>query len=491
MRMRGKRAITESARKGVSTIMAVTKPEADAGEAAITESARKADQVGDSGIPARARDQLAALRLEAEQDLGPEHPETLTIRNRLAYWTGKAGDPAAACDQARVLLPVVERVCGASHPGSLAVRATLARMTRAANDPAGAADYYATLLTLAERVRGPEHADTLAARAGLAWCTGEIDEKAEARARFAELVPDAVRILGPEHPVTLDCRAGLARWTGSVDAAAARDQFAELLPDAVRVLGPEHLDTLYIRHSVARWTGQAGEPARARELHAELLPIRERNLGPDHPETKTTRSQLARWAKKAASAPVPEKPENIRNSVTEVLARPADGTHRRHYAQVSELIARVDAAESPTDKGTSLESLMSALFAQVPGFTVYESNVRTETEEIDLMVLNDGREPVYSRDPLILVECKNWTARAGRPEFSLLEGKMRNRHGRCTVGFLVSWSGFTETTWREMLRLSRESHVIVCLTGNDIRCAALADDFPEFLRRATLQTLTR
>jgi hypothetical protein len=134
--------------------------------------------------------------------------------------------------------------------------------------------------------------------------------------------------------------------------------------------------------------------------------------------------------------------EQVLDDMTRVLARSADSILRGHYAQVSELIARVEAAESPADKGTSLESLMSALFGQVPGFVVYERNVRTETEEIDLFVLNDSRDPVFSKDgPIILVECKNWTAKPGRPEFSLLEGKIRNRYKRCTVAYLISWSG--------------------------------------------------
>jgi hypothetical protein len=28
--------------------------------------------------------------------LGPDHPDTLTIRHNLAYWRGAAGDPGAA-----------------------------------------------------------------------------------------------------------------------------------------------------------------------------------------------------------------------------------------------------------------------------------------------------------------------------------------------------------------------------------------------------------
>jgi hypothetical protein len=38
----------------------------------------------------RARDQFAALVPVRERVLGAEHPETLTARGSLAYWTGLA-----------------------------------------------------------------------------------------------------------------------------------------------------------------------------------------------------------------------------------------------------------------------------------------------------------------------------------------------------------------------------------------------------------------
>jgi hypothetical protein len=42
------------------------------------------------GDAAAARDQYAALLPVDERVFGPEHPETLTIRASLAYWTEQA-----------------------------------------------------------------------------------------------------------------------------------------------------------------------------------------------------------------------------------------------------------------------------------------------------------------------------------------------------------------------------------------------------------------
>ncbi len=67
-----------------------------------------------------------------ERVLGAEHPDTLTTRANLAYWTGQAGDAAAARDQFAALLPLRERILGAEHPDTLTTRANLARWTRQA-----------------------------------------------------------------------------------------------------------------------------------------------------------------------------------------------------------------------------------------------------------------------------------------------------------------------------------------------------------------------
>jgi hypothetical protein len=51
-----------------------------------------------------------------ERVSGVEHPDTLDIRVRLAYWTGWTGDWAGGRDQFAALLPVRERIFGAEHP---------------------------------------------------------------------------------------------------------------------------------------------------------------------------------------------------------------------------------------------------------------------------------------------------------------------------------------------------------------------------------------
>jgi hypothetical protein len=255
---------------------------------------------GSAGDPAGARDQLAALLPIREQVSGREHPDTLIVRAGLARWTGDEGDAAAARDQSAALVRVAELVSGREHPLTQDARLNLARWTGLAGDPAGARDQFAELLPIRERVFGTEHMYTLSAAVYLADWTGEAGDAAAARDQFAVLVPTRERILGAEHPDTLWARGSLARWTGEAgDPAAARDQYAALLPVRERVLGPEHPDTLADRYQLAAWTGQAGDPAAARDQFAGLLPARERVSGPDHPDTLAERYQLARWTGEA------------------------------------------------------------------------------------------------------------------------------------------------------------------------------------------------
>ena len=128
-----------------------------------------------------------------------------------------------------------------------------------------------------------------------------------------------------------------------------------------------------------------------------------------------------------------------------------------------------------------LEELCSRLLASVPGFTV-TGRMRTETEEIDISVLNDSTEPRLRREgPLILSECKNWTGKCGKNELVVFHAKLENRSRRCTFGLLISWNGFSETLTKEMLRGSREEILVVPITGDAIRSAVRSGDFVKVL----------
>jgi hypothetical protein len=160
-----------------------------------------------------ARDLYAAALPAAQQTLGPEHPDTLTVRANLAGWTVRAAaDAAVGRDQYAALLPAYERVLGPEQPDTLRIRANLAGWTGHAGDAAGARDQFAALVPVFERVLGAEHPETLSTRYELAGWTGKAGNAAGARDQLAALLPIQERVLGPKHPSTMNTKARLRDW---------------------------------------------------------------------------------------------------------------------------------------------------------------------------------------------------------------------------------------------------------------------------------------
>lgn len=149
------------------------------------------------------------------------------------------------------------------------------------------------------------------------------------------------------------------------------------------------------------------------------------------------------------------------------------------------LLQACDAAETPDEKGRSLEDLVAELFDTVPGLKVVHRRRRTQTEEIDLVISHDGNVQGFKDEAeLILAECKNWSKKCGANEFVLFKEKISNRKGRSSLGFLISWNGFADTIPKEMLRLSHERVLIVPIHGDQIRTAVQRGTFHSLLTSA-------
>jgi hypothetical protein len=149
------------------------------------------------------------------------------------------------------------------------------------------------------------------------------------------------------------------------------------------------------------------------------------------------------------------------------------------------LLQACDVAETPDEKGRSLEDLVAELFDTVPGLNVVDRRRRTQTEEIDLVISHDGNVQGFKGEAeLILAECKNWSKKCGGNEFVLFKEKINNRKGRSSLGFLISWNGFADTIPKEMLRLSHERVLIVPLNGDQIRTAVQRGTFHSLLTSA-------
>jgi len=156
-----------------------------------------------------------------------------------------------------------------------------------------------------------------------------------------------------------------------------------------------------------------------------------------------------------------------------------------------QLVEVVENAQTANDKGRALEVLAYRLFETIPGFSINDLNKETETEEIDIIILNNSKDPRFERESVyLLVECKNWSSKCGKDEFVLFKQKIENRGSRCKLGFLVSWNGFAGTITKEMLRGSRGEPQVVLLEGKDVRQAVNSGDFFKVLTVAYDKTFT-
>lgn len=160
-------------------------------------------------------------------------------------------------------------------------------------------------------------------------------------------------------------------------------------------------------------------------------------------------------------------------------------------AELGARIAAVDAAVTANEKGNRFEELAEYLFEHLSGVEVRERDVLLPSEEIDIVLWNAQLEDVLRPwDPMILVECKNWSKPVGAPELAWFIHKMRERG--LAHGIFIAANGVTGNFARGdgsgngatgiiMTALKEKIRVIV-VTMDDIRALQSLDDVRELIK---------
>lgn len=158
----------------------------------------------------------------------------------------------------------------------------------------------------------------------------------------------------------------------------------------------------------------------------------------------------------------------------------------------NELINTINAENnSNQERGRALEELMLKFFSEVEGFRCHP-NVRTETEEIDIFILNGAKDGVFAKESaVILCECKNWKRRVVREELNIFIGKMKNRYRRCRLGFFIAWNGVSADFDKEQLRFSHDEEVVVLLTQEGIVSAIENGNITKYLQDEYFRAIMR
>jgi tetratricopeptide (TPR) repeat protein len=230
----------------------------------------------------------------SQHRLGPDHPQTVSIRDLFGSACELSGrfDDAIAVYEA--VLHDTEQARGSGDPATRLACEQLTRCYVAAGRQPDAVRLAERFFTGSAHNLGPDHAATLAAHASLASAYLDTGQVEQATALLEDVVARMTRALGPQHPDTTAARASLTeayRESGRVKEAIAlgKRTLAELegRPES------DHPDTITARACLASAYLTAKKPKDALRLYERILADREQVQGTNHPDTIVARSDLA------------------------------------------------------------------------------------------------------------------------------------------------------------------------------------------------------
>jgi len=159
--------------------------------------------------------------------------------------------------------------------------------------------------------------------------------------------------------------------------------------------------------------------------------------------------------------------DNLRAKIREVQCREADARERE--TDIRKMWRSVKRCRSSQAKGRSLEKLIAKMVEGVHGFEVSGSNVRTATEEIDILVRVTPEAGWPGDVNYLLFEAKNWSSSVGKNEYVQTWSKLLNRHQRVTVAFLITTGKITRPARLEATRHASEPYIVVLVDGEGLR----------------------
>jgi hypothetical protein len=129
------------------------------------------------------------------------------------------------------------------------------------------------------------------------------------------------------------------------------------------------------------------------------------------------------------------------------------------------------ALKEPDDqrKGVLLEVLCALVMSQVDGFETRSKGVSNRSQQMDVLIHSKIASGALGGSPVVLVEAKNWPKTPVSPdEYAIFERKVRTRHQRCKLGFIITTGRFTSGVGDERRRDSRDEPLIVLVDGKKL-----------------------
>lgn len=248
------------------------------------------DGYGRAGLVEQANEYFTELRDKAISVLGPDSPDTLTVREDSAYWLGFTGKAEAALSEFRAIAASRARVHGRRHPATFKARHNSARFRGRSGDPRGAVDDLERLVSEEIAALGPDAKQTLESRNILGYWMGKAGDGVRAVAYLEKLLAYRCGLCGCTElgecgdPGVLTTRIDLAITKADLGRYAEAVTLAEtVVRDRTRV-APEAPETLSAGAYLACWRALSGDESAIIDL---VTSVSEHlcALGDRHPNT--------------------------------------------------------------------------------------------------------------------------------------------------------------------------------------------------------------
>ena len=234
------------------------------------------------------------LYICCHQNLGEEHPDTLSSLSNLALTYGDLGNYQKALELQEKAYTLCCRILGEEHPDTLASLNNLASTYGDLGDYQKALELKEQAYTLRCRILGEEHPDTLTSLNNLAVTYSDLGDYQKALELKEQAYTLRCRILGEEHPDTLTSLNNLAvTYSDLGDYQKALELLEKAYALRCRILGEEHPDTLASLNNLAITYGDLGDYQKALELDEKAYTLYCRILGEEHPDILTSLNNLA------------------------------------------------------------------------------------------------------------------------------------------------------------------------------------------------------
>jgi len=240
-------------------------------------------------------ERLWAKKLEiSRRVLGDEHPITLVAMNDL----GIACMDLGRYDEAEQLFSkgfqTSRHVLGEQHQTTLFIMGNLGSVYNNQGRYDQAEQQYLKMLEIYRQLWGEENPYNLAFMTFLAGVYREQGRYDEAEALYLKTLKMQRHVLGEEHVYTLWCIEGLARlYTNQSRYEEAERLFVKGLEGLQKVRGKEHRDTVRCMNGLAELYTAQRRFDEAKSLLTKALEISRHTLGDDHPVTLDSKNDLA------------------------------------------------------------------------------------------------------------------------------------------------------------------------------------------------------